>query len=99
MSQHTIDELRGYLFEALRGLSDKTAPLDIERARAIADVAQTVINTAKVEVEHMRIAGGSGSGFLPAPPAPPAPPKLTQHGVQEIVPTPDGGRITRHRMR
>lgn len=99
MSQHTIDELREYLFTALKGLSDKEAPLDIERARAIADVAQTVINSAKVEVEHMRLAGGAGSGFLPSGLSDSSTPRLTQNGVQQSGTTPDGSRVTRHRMR
>ena len=38
--------------------------MDIERAKAVSDVAQVIINSAKVEVEHMKIAGGSGSGFI-----------------------------------
>ena len=65
MSQETISDLRSQLFIALRGLSDKDNPLDIDRAKAIADVAQVIVNSARVEVEHMRVAGGNGSGFIP----------------------------------
>ena len=46
-----ITELRGILFDALRGLNDKAIPLDLDRARATADIAQTIINSARVEVE------------------------------------------------
>jgi hypothetical protein len=47
-------------------------PMDIDRAKAVADVAQTIINSAKVEIEHIKIVGGEGSGFIPAPtPLPP----------------------------
>ena len=60
-----IQELRGILFDALRGLNDKEQPLDIERARATADIAQTIINSARVEVEFIKAAGGKGSGFIP----------------------------------
>ncbi|MFA7488579.1 MAG: hypothetical protein WCY72_10925 [Lysobacteraceae bacterium] len=60
-----ITELRGILFDALRGLNDKEKPLDLDRARATADIAQTIINSAKVEVEFIKAAGGKGSGFIP----------------------------------
>lgn len=62
----TIADLRTALFQTLRGLNDPTNPMDIERAKAVSDVAQVIINSAKVEVEHMKIAGGHGSGFIPA---------------------------------
>ena len=62
---HTINDLREHLFATLEGLRDKENPLDIERAKAVADVAQVVINSAKVEVEHMKVnAGFDGKGFI-----------------------------------
>lgn len=64
MSSHTIHDLRRHLFAALDGLTDKQAPMDIERAKAVAEVAQTIINSAKVEVDHLRVVGGNGSGFI-----------------------------------
>ena len=60
-----ITELRGILFDALRGLNDKAKPLDLDRARATAEIAQTIINSARVEVEFIKAAGGKGSGFIP----------------------------------
>lgn len=60
----TIADLRDHLFTALEGLADKNKPMEIERARAIADVAQTIINSAKVEVDRMKISGGIDTGFL-----------------------------------
>ncbi len=62
-----VTELRSHLFDALRGLKDKT--MDIDHAKAIADVSQTIINSAKVEVDYLRVAGGTGSGFIPDAPA------------------------------
>lgn len=59
-----ISDLRDHLFTALEGLADKQSPMEIERARAIADVAQTIINSAKVEVDRMKISGGIDTGFL-----------------------------------
>ena len=54
-----INELRAHLFTALNGLADKENPLDIERAKAIAEVSQTIINSAKVEVEYFKSVGGT----------------------------------------
>lgn len=40
--------------------------MEIERAKAISDVAQTIINSAKVEVDYMKQVGGRPvSGFIP----------------------------------
>ena len=62
--KNTIDDLREHLFAALRGMTDKDNPMEIERALAVSDVAQTIINSAKVEVDHLKAVGGSGSAFL-----------------------------------
>jgi hypothetical protein len=63
-NQKTIDDLRKALFAALEGLTDKENPMDIERAKAVSEVAQTIINSAKVEVEYAKATGASGSSFL-----------------------------------
>ncbi|KDR25453.1 hypothetical protein [Caballeronia zhejiangensis] len=60
----TIEELRSHLFDTLRALSDKEKPLELDRAKAVAEVAQVIINSAKVEVEHMKVSGGKGTGFM-----------------------------------
>ncbi|HXC39850.1 MAG TPA: hypothetical protein VN667_12985 [Burkholderiales bacterium] len=61
----TITELRKHLFDTLRSLGDKDNPMDIKRAMAVANVANAIIHSAKVEVDHMRLTGGTGSGFIP----------------------------------
>jgi hypothetical protein len=60
-----IDSLRAHLFDALAGLKDGTVA--IEKAKAISDVAQTIINTAKVEVDYAKATGTKGSTFLDKP--------------------------------
>lgn len=52
------------LFDTLEGLRNKDKPMEIERAKAISDVAQVIINSAKVEVEHLKVSGGKGTGFI-----------------------------------
>lgn len=64
--KNKIQDLRDHLFATIEGLMDEHKPLDVERARAVAEVAQTIINSAKVEVDYLRAVGGSvGSGFMP----------------------------------
>lgn len=59
-----ISELRGHLFEALEQL--KKGKISEERARAMSNVAQTIVDTAKVEVEYLKVTEQvEGSGFLP----------------------------------
>ena len=70
MPNKTIDDLRAHLFATLEGLRDKDNPLDLERAKAIADVSRVMVETAKVEatvaVAYMYATGQSAaSPFLP----------------------------------
>lgn len=63
--KNKIEDLRDHLFATLEALQDKEEPMDLDRAKAISDVAQTVINSAKVEVDFLRVTGEiKDSGFL-----------------------------------
>lgn len=63
---HTIEDLRTHLFETLNGLRDKEHPMDLDRAKAVADVARVVIDSAKVEVHFLEVTGAiKSTGFLP----------------------------------
>lgn len=57
-----INALRDALFETIRGLRDGTVTLD--QARAINEVSKTVVDTAKVEVDFLRVTGGEESTFI-----------------------------------
>ncbi|WP_175725468.1 hypothetical protein [Burkholderia ambifaria] len=61
-----IEMLRKHLFATLEALNGQEKPMEIDRAKAIAEVAQVIINSAKVEVEHLKVAGGKGTGFINA---------------------------------
>lgn len=81
----TIADLRSVLFDTLADLRNKESPMDIDRARAISEVAGRVIESAKVEVEFCKVTGDGGTGFIEAPvDAPKLPPGVTG--------------ITRHRL-
>lgn len=71
--QNKIVDLRNHLFAQLERLGDDDKmknPIalerELQRAAAIKDVAQVIVNSAKVEVDAMKILGGTGSGFIPA---------------------------------
>jgi hypothetical protein len=51
MTKNKLSDLRDHLFETLEALKDKESPMEIQRAKAIADVAQAIINSATVEVK------------------------------------------------
>jgi hypothetical protein len=70
-----IESLRDHLFETLKALKDKDSPMEIDRAKTIAEVAQVIINSAKVEVDFMRAGGGKGTGFVPDAPQLPGTPE------------------------
>ena len=52
--KNKLSDLRDHLFSTLEGLADEEEPLNIKRAKAICEVAQTIINSAKVEVDMVR---------------------------------------------
>lgn len=60
----TVSDLREHLFATLAALRDPHTPMDIERARAVSEVAQTIINSAKVEVDYLKLSGGGESAFI-----------------------------------
>jgi ribosome-interacting GTPase 1 len=80
---NNIETLRDHLFKTLDALSDPTNPMDVARAKAISDVAQTIINSAMVEVKHAQVTGVKGSTFLTkAPELPPGITGVHQHRLR-----------------
>lgn len=90
-----ITALRRHLFQTLDALKDKNNPMDIERAKAVKDVAQTIINGAKVEVDFIRATGSQGTGFIPALGIPEKP-QVTATGTGEKI---VAGGTTVHKLR
>jgi dihydrodipicolinate synthase/N-acetylneuraminate lyase len=96
-----ITELRTHLFDTLRGLKDGS--MKLETAQAINETAQTIINSAKVEVDHMKVAGGC-SGFISSREngAPQfangqSQTTKTQNGTKTVTQVP-GATITQHKI-
>jgi hypothetical protein len=64
--KNKIEDLRNHLFATLESLQDEKEPMDINRAKAIADVAQVIVNSAKIEVDFIRATGRDRvTGFIP----------------------------------
>ena len=61
---YKIEDLRNTLIDMIKTLSDKDAAVDLDRAKVAAELAQVVVNSAKAEVDFMRVTGGTGSGFI-----------------------------------
>lgn len=80
--KNKIDDLRNHLFAALEGLADTEHPMEIERAKAIADIGRVIIDSAKAEVAFIQATGASsGTGFISLPEeAPPVRPRLASGG-------------------
>lgn len=91
-----IEKLRESLFSALEGLKDKT--MDVATAKAMSDISQTIINSAKVEIDFQaQTKRLIRSDFFAAPEALEAPKTgttQTKHGFLEL-----NGNSTVHRMK
>lgn len=62
MPQNKLSDLRNHLFATLEALRDEEKPMELERAKTIAQVANAVIASAKVEVDMVRAV----NAFTPA---------------------------------
>lgn len=83
----TVNDLRAHLFAALEGLRDGS--MQVETARAISEVSQTIIASARVEVEAARLADSTQPpAFLDNQPA---------QEIDAILP-PGITRVVRHKL-
>lgn len=65
MATKSINDLREALFETLQAV--KSGEMEIERAKTVAEIGQTIINTAKVEIDYIKATDADfQSGFLSA---------------------------------
>jgi len=64
--KNKMTDLRNHLFATLEALQDKDDPMDIDRAKAIADVAKVLVDSAKVEVAFIAATDGEtpSTGFI-----------------------------------
>lgn len=57
MSSFTITDLREVLANTIRDLRDPKSGMTVDKAKAIGDLSQTLINSAKIEVEALKVLG------------------------------------------
>lgn len=97
MSNHNhIDTVRMHLLEQMQALRGADTPeklkAEVERAKAIGELAQVAVNTAKVEVDYLVATEQTSAPFLEAPPDEP-------YRASKAEGLPNGiGAITRHRL-
>jgi hypothetical protein len=64
--KNKIEDLRNHLFATMESLMDSDNPMEINRAKAIADVAQVIVNSVKMEVDFLKATNSTqGTGFIP----------------------------------
>ena len=64
--KNKMTDLRNHLFATLEALQDPDKPMDIDRAKAIAEVGKVLVDSAKVEVMFINAMDGDvkSTGFF-----------------------------------
>lgn len=58
-----IEDLRETLFDTMEGI--KAGTIDVEKAKAITNIAQVIVNSAKAEVDFLKNVNVQGNtGFI-----------------------------------
>lgn len=93
--KNRLEDLRNHLFDTIERLKDDQNPMDIERAKAVAQVAGVILDSAKVEIGYMRVTDGLVESDFIAPnperprlPAHPAPSSVPERRTEPPLPTP-----------
>ena len=75
-----MTDLRNHLFATLEALQDQDKPMDIERAKAIAEVGKVLVDSAKVEVMFIKAMDGDvkSTGFIESEKELPNHPRVTR---------------------
>ena len=64
MSSPHITQVRQSLLDTLADLRNRENPMDVDRARAVAQVAGVLVDTARVEVDYIKACGGKDSSHF-----------------------------------
>ncbi len=92
--QILLDQMR-----ALRAAPPEDVERELGRSKGVAELAQAVVNTAKVEVDYVKATGQGRTPFLEPPIVPPALPAPTSTHDKTSVAGGEGSgivSITRH---
>ena len=102
MSTNNITTVREHLLATLAELRNRDTPMEIDRARAVADVARVLVDSAKVEVAYLQVTNQHNADFFDRPAAAPeASPVLPDKApAPKTEPLPNGiAGITRHLLK
>lgn len=55
MAKNKIQDLREHLFETLEALKNNDVNMTIEKAKAIAEIGNVIVNSAKLEIDFIRV--------------------------------------------
>lgn len=94
MSEHTVQDLRRALFKQLDALQnpDRDTAEEVSRAKVMSEIGRTILESAKLEMDHSKMTGGSGVQFLGKAAGDPR----TQRTPTGIIER--DGNVTRHRL-
>lgn len=81
-----IDKLRTHLFDTLEGV--KSGKIRVEQAKAVTEISQQIINSAKAEIDFARVNGSVDSTFFNKLTRPSLPPPAPQE--KEVTQTETG---------
>jgi hypothetical protein len=76
----SISDLRETLFDVIADV--RSGKLDVEKAKAVNGLASSIIDTAKVEVDYLRINDGGESAFIDAIGDKSLPPGVVRHRLR-----------------
>lgn len=96
MTTPHINQLRQHLLDTLADLRNRENPMDPDRARAVAQVATVLVDSAKVEVDYLKATGQDSAGFLQTQIAGPEPQKIGQTSTGTVEEFPG---VRRHTLR
>ena len=61
-----IDTVRAHLLDTLADLRNRDKPMEVDRARAVAQVASVIVDTARVEVDYLKATNQTSTPFMDA---------------------------------
>lgn len=79
-----LNALRSTLFETLQAV--KSGKMDLDRAKAVNEIGKTLIDSARLEVDYLRVVGTGESQFI------------ENNEKKPVLPNGITG-VTRHRLR
>ena len=99
-----ISTVRAHMLDQLRALRTAKPGVELDaeilRAKGVSSIAQTIINSAKVEVDYLQATNQPSAPFLKVPPDQPYLPNAGQNDTQRLPGTGNGiTAITRHTLR